>query len=113
MKRESNFGEINLDVSVGREPRTNLPQDDTPFRIVLIGDFSGRSLSERRANLGALQPSQSIVTISTKCSVKFGPRSDCRAKAMLQPRPSLSPISTIFILTVFSSGRPCSKSSGA
>jgi type VI secretion system protein ImpC len=56
MKRESNFGEINLDVSVGREPRRNVPHDDTPFRIALIGDFSGRPLSDRRADLGALQP---------------------------------------------------------
>jgi len=56
MKREGNFGEINLDVSVGREPRRNLPQDETPFRIALIGDFSGRSLSDRGTNLGDLQP---------------------------------------------------------
>jgi type VI secretion system protein ImpC len=43
MKRESNFGEVNLDVSVGREPRRNPPQDETPFRVALIGDFSGRA----------------------------------------------------------------------
>jgi len=58
MKQESNFGEINLDVSVGREPRRNLPHDETPFRIALLGDFSGRSRrasSDRPVNLETRQ----------------------------------------------------------
>ena len=58
MKREPSFGEVNLDVSVGREPRRNPPQDETPFRIALIGDFSGRAGRgpQRPAPLEARQP---------------------------------------------------------
>jgi len=58
MKPKSNFGEINLDVSVGREPRKNLPHDETAFRIVLMGDFGGRSSrvsSNRPVNLETRQ----------------------------------------------------------
>ncbi len=54
MKRESKFGEVNLDVSMGHEPRRNVPDAETPFRIALMGDFSGRSgraSSDRPANL--------------------------------------------------------------
>ncbi len=58
MKRESNLGEINLDVAVGRGPRNSLPDDEAPFRIALIGDFSGAShpSAGRIADLGTRQP---------------------------------------------------------
>jgi len=58
---KQSFGEIHLDVEAGRDRETPAPTSDTPFRVALLGDFSGRSsrgicetgakLAERRAIL--------------------------------------------------------------
>ena len=37
------FGEIHLDVTAGREQSPVRPEPETPFRIAILGDFSGRA----------------------------------------------------------------------
>ena len=58
MKRDSNFGEINLDVRAGQGSPKGLADDETSFRIALVGNFSGADhmSSGRRVDLGARQP---------------------------------------------------------
>jgi type VI secretion system protein ImpC len=43
MPDRHSFGEIHLDVTSGRERVDAKPGEDTPFRIAVLGDFSGRS----------------------------------------------------------------------
>jgi type VI secretion system protein ImpC len=47
---------VNLDVSAGRQPNHGLPEADTPFRILVLGDFSGRGLRGERAPLAGRRP---------------------------------------------------------
>jgi type VI secretion system protein ImpC len=49
MPKPFSFGEVNLDVQAGRERSIRAPVPETPFRIALLGDFSGR------ANRGLLE----------------------------------------------------------
>ena len=61
MPDRHSYGEIHLDVTAGRERVESKPGDETPFRIAILGDFSGRgsrglmetadSLANRRAEL--------------------------------------------------------------
>ncbi|MCE5309460.1 MAG: type VI secretion system contractile sheath large subunit [Acidobacteriales bacterium] len=50
MKEPSEFVSVNLDVNAGAERLPAKPTSDTPFRILLLGDFSGR------VNRGATSP---------------------------------------------------------
>jgi type VI secretion system protein ImpC len=43
MPRPFSFGEANIDVDASGEPAPETPEPDTPFRILLLGDFSGRA----------------------------------------------------------------------
>jgi len=43
MSTRHSFGEIHLDVTAGREQSQAKPDAETPFRIALLGDFSGRA----------------------------------------------------------------------
>jgi type VI secretion system protein ImpC len=43
MSNRSSFGEIHLDVTAGREQSRVRPEPETPFRIAILGDFSGRA----------------------------------------------------------------------
>jgi type VI secretion system protein ImpC len=43
MAESISFGGAHLDVEAGRARQQPRPRDETPFRIVLLGDFSGRS----------------------------------------------------------------------
>jgi type VI secretion system protein ImpC len=43
MPNRDSFGEIHLDVSGGRERVPSKPESETPFRIAILGDFSGRA----------------------------------------------------------------------
>jgi type VI secretion system protein ImpC len=43
MPDRNSFGEIHLDVTAGRERVDAKPGAETPFRIAILGDFSGRS----------------------------------------------------------------------
>ncbi len=43
MPDRHSFGEIHLDVTAGRERLDTKPSDTTPFRIAILGDFSGRA----------------------------------------------------------------------
>src|SRR5579863_8888978 len=43
MPDRHSFGEIHLDVTSGRERMDAKPGPETPFRIAILGDFSGRS----------------------------------------------------------------------
>jgi len=52
-------GELHLDVTAGRMQPQVTPQPQTPFRIAILGDFSGRAnrgLSERRDALATRRP---------------------------------------------------------
>jgi len=59
MSTRHSFGEIHLDVTAGREQRQVRPDADTPFRIAILGDFSGRAnrgLSESGDALASRHP---------------------------------------------------------
>ena len=43
MAKPLSFGQVNLDVSVGRDRSSRKPEPETPFRIAILGDFSGRA----------------------------------------------------------------------
>lgn len=43
MARRHSFGEVHLDVTAGLERVQTRPGAETPFRIVMLGDFSGRA----------------------------------------------------------------------
>ena len=42
MPDRHSFGEIHLDVTTGREQAPARPESETPFRIAILGDFTGR-----------------------------------------------------------------------
>lgn len=50
------FGEVNIDVAAGTKRSRGIPEPDAPFRIAILGDFSGR------ANRGLLDPSSKLAT---------------------------------------------------
>jgi type VI secretion system protein ImpC len=43
MAKPFNFGEINLDVTAGAIRSAGSPDSETPFRVAVLGDFSGRA----------------------------------------------------------------------
>ena len=43
MPRYSSFGSIQLDVTTGKSPIESPSSNDAPFRIAILGDFSGRT----------------------------------------------------------------------
>jgi type VI secretion system protein ImpC len=56
MAKPFDFGEINLDVQAGAGGPAGVPDSETPFRIAVLGDFSGRAsrgLRETGAKLAA------------------------------------------------------------
>ena len=57
MKEPSAFVSVNLDVNAGAEPMPAKPTSDTPFRILLLGDFSGR-VNRRAPNSTGWKPVQ-------------------------------------------------------
>jgi type VI secretion system protein ImpC len=59
MPKRHSFGEIHLDVSAGRERPQAAPHSESPFRIAILGDFSGRAncrLSESGDALASRRP---------------------------------------------------------
>ena len=48
MTIKSSFGEVKLDVNAGADPSPAVLDPETPFRILLLGDFSGAR--ERRSD---------------------------------------------------------------
>jgi type VI secretion system protein ImpC len=59
MPSRRSFGEIHLDVNAGRERAMVTPGSETPFRIAILGDFSGRKnrgLSETGDALASRRP---------------------------------------------------------
>lgn len=42
MPDDTRWGHVELDVQAGREPAVAIPDDETPFHILILGDFSGR-----------------------------------------------------------------------
>jgi len=56
MSTRHSSGEIRLDVSAGREQAPARPEAETPFRVAILGDFSGR------ANLGLLESGDSLAS---------------------------------------------------
>ena len=59
MPSRHSFGEIHLDVTAGREQPLVTPGSETPFRIAILGDFSGRTnrgLSESGGALASRRP---------------------------------------------------------
>jgi type VI secretion system protein ImpC len=59
MSARHSFGEVHLDVDTGRERAQVRPEPETPFRIAILGDFSGRAnrgLSESGDALATRRP---------------------------------------------------------
>ena len=56
MSNRPSFGEIHLDVTAGREQSRVRPEAETPFRIAILGDFSGR------ANRGLLESGDALAS---------------------------------------------------
>lgn len=56
MKASSSFGGIQLDVGVGRRRESHTPRPETPFRIAVMGDFSGHSRSRAGAAPNPAEP---------------------------------------------------------
>ena len=59
MSTRHSFGEVHLDVETGRERVQARPDPETPFRIAILGDFSGRAnrgLSESGEALANRRP---------------------------------------------------------
>ncbi len=49
MARSDEFASVTLDVEAGARPVIAEPEEDTPFRILILGDFSGRPDEQRSA----------------------------------------------------------------
>jgi type VI secretion system protein ImpC len=47
---------VNLDVSAGTQPIQSAPEAETPFRMLILGDFSGRGLRGERAPIAERRP---------------------------------------------------------
>jgi len=47
---------VNLDVSAGAQPVPGVPEAETPFRILVLGDFSGRGQRGERAPIAGRKP---------------------------------------------------------
>ena len=43
MPKPFSFGEVTLDVTAGRERSPGASEPETPFRILVLGDFSGQA----------------------------------------------------------------------
>lgn len=54
MSKSFSLGEVNLDVTVGRQPSRSASQPVTPFRIAVLGNFSGQCDASRK--LGSRHP---------------------------------------------------------
>ena len=54
MPTRDSFGDIRLDVTAGREQAQARPDRETPFRVAILGDFSGR------ANRGLLESGDAL-----------------------------------------------------
>jgi type VI secretion system protein ImpC len=47
---------VNLDVSAGTQTILSVPETDTPFRMLIVGDFSGRGFRGERAPIDGRRP---------------------------------------------------------
>jgi type VI secretion system protein ImpC len=56
MPRSDEFAGVALDVNAGSQPVVAEPTEETPFRILAAGDFSGRGSRERAPARGRLKP---------------------------------------------------------
>jgi type VI secretion system ImpC/EvpB family protein/type VI secretion system ImpB/VipA family protein len=76
MAESISFGGAHLDVEPGRARQQPRPRDETPFRIVVLGDFSGRS--NRAASGGQRGPGPRPVLVDRdnldEVLAKLGPR---------------------------------------
>ena len=52
MTIKSSFGAVNLDVNPGAHPSAAVLEPETPFRILLFGDFSGRAAQAAQSSTG-------------------------------------------------------------
>jgi type VI secretion system protein ImpC len=52
MTIKSSFGAVNLDVNPGAHPSATVLDPETPFRILLLGDFSGRAAQAAQSSTG-------------------------------------------------------------
>ena len=52
MTVKSSFGAVNLDVHPGADPSPAVLDPETPFRILLLGDFSGRAARAAKTSTG-------------------------------------------------------------
>jgi type VI secretion system protein ImpC len=51
MAKRPSLSEVSIDVAVGREKAPARPEPETPFRIAILGDFSGRASRDRNEPL--------------------------------------------------------------
>jgi type VI secretion system protein ImpC len=56
MPRSDEFAGVTLDVNAGAQPVVAEPTEETPFRIMVAGDFSGRGSRERAPGRRQLKP---------------------------------------------------------
>ncbi|HEY1217606.1 MAG: type VI secretion system contractile sheath large subunit [Bryobacteraceae bacterium] len=47
---------VGIDVGAGAQPILSVPEADTPFRMLILGDFSGRGFRGERAPIGGRRP---------------------------------------------------------
>jgi len=62
MPDNDSFGEIHLDVTAGRERVEGRPESETPFRVAILGDFSGRG-NRRLIEIGEAMANRRLALI--------------------------------------------------
>jgi len=82
MSTRHSLGEVHLDVSSGREQPQVRPEPETPFRIAILGDFSGR------ANRGL---SESGDALANRCPLLIDRDNFDSVLAKIAPRLELAP----------------------
>ena len=52
MAKPISLGELDFKLVASMQKAREVPELETPFRIIILGDFSGRKMSESRSELG-------------------------------------------------------------
>ena len=52
MAKPISFGELDFKLVASMQQAREIPEPETPFCILILGDFSGREMTESRTELG-------------------------------------------------------------